>query len=168
MNDYSPRTSDALVSGTRCSIPPQSPLSAIAAPPESMYNDPEVNQTSWGLIMDNDQYTSITLGSGHVCRRSASSLVEASPCVQVERNKRTVLPARVLHFDMDPPVPLKESPNKYWVLEKHSIASMATYQFGDERITKVAKACSSCRAWRTFLHLSTDLLRCGYSPAFGV
>ncbi|KAI0653383.1 hypothetical protein C8Q70DRAFT_1059376 [Cubamyces menziesii] len=76
------------------------------------------------------------LGGGHVRRRSVSSLVEASPCVQVERNKRTALPGRVLQFDMEPPAPAKESPNKSRLVEKPSIASTSSYQFGGERMIK--------------------------------
>ncbi|KAH9896427.1 hypothetical protein C8Q73DRAFT_788785 [Cubamyces lactineus] len=76
------------------------------------------------------------LGGGHVRRRSVSSLVEASPCVQVERNKRAALPGRVLQFDMDLPAPATESPNKSRLTEKPSIASTSSYQFGGERMIK--------------------------------
>ena len=62
--------------------------------------------------------------------------MEASPCVQVERNKRTALPGRVLQFDMEPPAPAKESPNKSRLVEKPSIASTSSYQFGGERMIK--------------------------------
>ncbi|KAI0354136.1 hypothetical protein OH77DRAFT_1405859 [Trametes cingulata] len=74
------------------------------------------------------------LGGGHVRRRSVSSLVDASPCVRVERNKQTALPGRVLKFDMEPPA--KESPNKARLVEKPSIASTSSYQFGGERMIK--------------------------------
>ncbi|KAI9060404.1 hypothetical protein FKP32DRAFT_1595485 [Trametes sanguinea] len=74
------------------------------------------------------------LGGGHVRRRSVSSLVEASPCVRVERNKQTALPGRVLQFDMEPPA--QDSPNKSRLIEKPSIASTSSYQFGGERMIK--------------------------------
>ncbi|KAI0635339.1 hypothetical protein C8Q77DRAFT_1054820 [Trametes polyzona] len=74
------------------------------------------------------------LGGGHVRRRSVSSLVDASPCVRMERNKHTALPGRVLQFDLEPPA--KESPKKNTLMEKPSIASTSSYQFGGERMIK--------------------------------
>ncbi|KAI8973078.1 hypothetical protein BD414DRAFT_447875 [Trametes punicea] len=74
------------------------------------------------------------LGGGHVRRRSVGSLVEASPCVRVERNKQTALSGRVLQFESEPPA--KDSPNKSRLIEKPSIASTSSYQFGGERMIK--------------------------------
>ncbi|CDO70210.1 hypothetical protein BN946_scf184942.g10 [Trametes cinnabarina] len=74
------------------------------------------------------------LGGGHVRRLSVSSLVEASPCVRVERNKHATLPGRVLQFDMERAA--EDSPNKSRLIEKPSIASTSSYQFGGERMIK--------------------------------
>lgn len=80
------------------------------------------------------------LGGGHVRRRSVGSMIEASPCVRVERRKNIL---------MDPPETLfnrlqnarpddYESPEKSRVIEaKPSIASTVnSFKFGDERMIR--------------------------------
>ncbi|KAH7918158.1 hypothetical protein BV22DRAFT_1200072 [Leucogyrophana mollusca] len=76
------------------------------------------------------------LGGGHVRRRSVGSMIEASPCVRVEKRK---------HIDGEPHFRLKgeldepyDSPNKARTLEaKPSIASTArSFMFGDERMIR--------------------------------
>ncbi|RPD56493.1 hypothetical protein L226DRAFT_550932 [Lentinus tigrinus ALCF2SS1-7] len=74
------------------------------------------------------------LGGGHVRRRSISSLVEASPCVRMERIRHAALPGRVLQFEAEPP--LKESPKEPRLLAQPSIASTSSVQFGGERMIK--------------------------------
>ncbi|KAI0692931.1 hypothetical protein C8T65DRAFT_711302 [Cerioporus squamosus] len=74
------------------------------------------------------------LGGGHVRRRSISSVVEASPCVRMERNRRAALPGRVLQFEAEPP--LRESPKEPRLLAQPSIASTSSFQFGGERMIK--------------------------------
>ncbi|OJT03398.1 hypothetical protein TRAPUB_5996, partial [Trametes pubescens] len=74
------------------------------------------------------------LGGGHVHRRSVYSMVDASPCVRVERIKHTAPSGRVLQFDLEPPA--KESPKMATLTEKPSITSTSSYQFGGERMIK--------------------------------
>ena len=76
------------------------------------------------------------LGGGHVRRRSVSSLVDASPCVRIEK-KHTALSGRVLQFDAEPPV--NDSPKKPRLLAQPSIASTSSFQFGGERMIKARK-----------------------------
>ncbi|KAI0077491.1 hypothetical protein K474DRAFT_1077009 [Panus rudis PR-1116 ss-1] len=90
--------------------------------------------------------TMITMiGGGHVRRRSVDSLIEASPCVKMgmEKRKQTLQNVgRVLRFDdipePVPPIPEeKDTPAKVTrLLEKPSIASTSSYQFGGERMIK--------------------------------
>jgi serine/arginine repetitive matrix protein 2 len=72
------------------------------------------------------------LGGGHVRRRSIRSLVEASPCVRIEKRKHSAAIQGIQiykgeddHYD---------SPNKARIVEKPSIASTSSYQFGGERM----------------------------------
>ena len=75
------------------------------------------------------------LGGGHVRRRSVSSLVDASPCVRMEkRHAATALPGRVLQFEMNPPT--RESPKEPRLAAQPSIASTSSFQFGGERMIK--------------------------------
>lgn len=91
------------------------------------------------------------LGGGHVRRRSVHSLIDGSPCVDLERKERkkhTALQhlSRVLQFDQgadELPSNVvdqfsKFSPEKV-VLPKPSIASTSSYQFGSEHMIKVGQ-----------------------------
>jgi len=64
------------------------------------------------------------LGGGHVRRRSISSAMNASPCARIE--KRRYLGARKK----------TESPKETFIVEKPSISSTASIQFGGERMIK--------------------------------
>ncbi|KAH9913689.1 uncharacterized protein BXZ73DRAFT_81864 [Epithele typhae] len=75
------------------------------------------------------------LGGGHVRRRSVASVVDASPCVRVEK-RHAGLPGRALQFDMIQP-PVRESPKSASrLVAQPSIASTSSFQFGDERMIK--------------------------------
>ena len=74
------------------------------------------------------------LGGGHVRRRSIRSLVEASPCVRVEKRKHSVAQGIQIYKDQDD---LYDSPNKARIVEKPSIAS--SHQFGGERMIKAQR-----------------------------
>ncbi|PPQ88933.1 hypothetical protein CVT25_005271 [Psilocybe cyanescens] len=65
--------------------------------------------------MKNDDTMISILGGGHVRRRSVGSIIEASPCRQFRAN---------------------ESPNKSRIVEKPSIASTSSFQFGGELMIK--------------------------------
>ena len=67
------------------------------------------------------------LGGGHVRRRRAvGSILEASPCVRVEKRKHS----GIQH------VGRYESPHKARIVEKPSIASTSSFQFGGERMIR--------------------------------
>jgi len=76
------------------------------------------------------------LGGGHVRRRSVGSIIEASPCVRVEKRKHSL-------FQGAQPVKLYDagydSPNKARIIEKPSIASASSYKFGGERMIKAQR-----------------------------
>ena len=71
------------------------------------------------------------LGGGHVRRRSIGSLIEASPCVRVEKRKHSAIREIQMYKGHDNPY---ESPNKARIVEKPSISSTSSYQFGGERM----------------------------------
>ncbi|KAF8148662.1 hypothetical protein B0H34DRAFT_802878 [Crassisporium funariophilum] len=73
------------------------------------------------------------LGGGHVRRRSVGSIIEASPCVRVEKRKHSAVQGMKMYKGYDNPY---ESPNKARIVEKPSIASTSSYQFGGERMIK--------------------------------
>src|SRR6188768_19790 len=66
------------------------------------------------------------LGGGHVRRLSVGSIIEASPCVRVEKRKHS----GIQH------VGRYESPHKARIVEKPSIASTSSFQFGGERMIR--------------------------------
>jgi len=66
------------------------------------------------------------LGGGHVRRRAVGSIIEASPCVRVEKRKHSGI-QRVGRY---------ESPHKARIVEKPSIASASSFQFGGERMIR--------------------------------
>ena len=72
------------------------------------------------------------LGGGHVRRRSIQS-VEASPCVRVEKRKHSAAHGVQIYNSQDDPYDL---PNKARIVEKPSIASTSSYQFGGELMIK--------------------------------
>ncbi|KAF8867965.1 hypothetical protein CPB84DRAFT_1810241 [Gymnopilus junonius] len=68
------------------------------------------------------------LGGGHVRRRSVGSIIEASPCVRVEKRKHSA-------FQNVKTQEHYESPNNARIVEKPSIASTSS-QFGGERMIR--------------------------------
>ena len=80
------------------------------------------------------------LGGGHVCHQSMDSVVDASPCVQVEKRKHSEL--RGIGFGLDEFGAFGDSPNKARIVDKPSIAStsltssMSSFAFGDEHMIK--------------------------------
>ena len=75
------------------------------------------------------------LGGGHVRRRSIRSLVEASPCVRIEKRKHSAAQEIQIYNGQDD----YDSPNKARIVEKPSIASTSSYQFGGERMIKAQR-----------------------------
>ena len=65
------------------------------------------------------------LGGGHVQSHSISSAMDASPCALIEKQKHSAARKKV------------ESRNKAFVIEKSSISSTTSIQFGGERMIKV-------------------------------
>ena len=65
-----------------------------------------------------------------------SSLVEASPCVRMERKQHNGPPGRMLQFgQMESPA--KDTPGKASrLIAQPSIASASSFQFGGERMIK--------------------------------
>lgn len=74
------------------------------------------------------------LGGGHVRRRSVGSMIEASPCVRIEKRKHTTFRGANKHEE-----PYQDSPNKARIIEKPSIASTSSYKFGGERMIKAQR-----------------------------
>jgi len=80
------------------------------------------------------------LGGGHVRRRSMDSVVDASPCVRVEKRKFSEV--RGMNFGLDEFGTFRESPNKARIVEKPSIASTSSasdFAFGGERMIKARR-----------------------------
>lgn len=69
------------------------------------------------------------LGGGHVRRLSVASVIDASPCVRVEKKKHTELPQQ----QTTPQDPLMEAR----ITEKPSIAS--SYKFGGDRMIRAQR-----------------------------
>ena len=78
------------------------------------------------------------LGGGHVRRRSVTSMIGASPCIQAERRKNILdnPPETVFSRIKNAHLEDHESPEILRVIEtKPSIASTAnSFKFGDERM----------------------------------
>ncbi|PPQ91217.1 hypothetical protein CVT25_001175 [Psilocybe cyanescens] len=85
-------------------------------------------------MKDDDTMISM-LGGGHVRRRSVGSIIEASPCVRVEKRKHSAVQGQALHMYKGN-LEQYESPNKARIVEKPSIASTSSFQFGGERMIK--------------------------------
>ena len=73
------------------------------------------------------------LGGGHVRRCSIGSIMEASPCVRVEKRKHALFSDTQTKKGYDSHY---DSSNKARIVEKPSIASTSSYQFGGERMIK--------------------------------
>lgn len=80
------------------------------------------------------------LGGGHVRRRSVTSMIGASPCIQVERRKNILAnpPETVFNRIKNAHSEDHESPEISRVIEtKPSIASTTnSFKFGDERMIR--------------------------------
>ncbi|CCM05311.1 uncharacterized protein FIBRA_07525 [Fibroporia radiculosa] len=88
-----------------------------------------------------DDDTMITmLDGGHVRRLSVNSMIGGSPCARVGKMRRPVgqLPQAVLQFQQED-VSSVDSPNKSRLIEKPSIASTSSQQFGGERMIMARK-----------------------------
>jgi hypothetical protein len=78
------------------------------------------------------------IGGGHVRRQSVGSMIEASPCVRMDKKRNHRRTARMIFqgiqqakTDIQP----IELPSKNKTIElKPSIASTSSYQFGGERM----------------------------------
>ncbi|KAF9560634.1 hypothetical protein CPC08DRAFT_466596 [Agrocybe pediades] len=80
------------------------------------------------------------LGGGHVRRQSVGSIIEASPCVRVEKRKHSaVLHGLRLVNGKDTDYNNVESPSKARIVEKPSIASTSSLHFGGDRMIKAQR-----------------------------
>ncbi|EMD32355.1 hypothetical protein CERSUDRAFT_108803 [Gelatoporia subvermispora B] len=79
------------------------------------------------------------LGGGHVRRRSIGSMIEASPCVRREKRHTSVRASPVVMQVTAEEPPVQDSPKDARLIEKPSIASTSSYQFGDERMIMARK-----------------------------
>ena len=75
-------------------------------------------------------------GAGHVCGRSLVSAMEASPCIRIEKRKYSAIQAAKAFKNGEH----LESPNKARIVEKPPIASVSSFQFGDDRIIRHNRA----------------------------
>lgn len=73
------------------------------------------------------------LGGGRVRRRSIDSMMEASPCIRVEKRKHSMIQNVKGQKDY------YDYPNKARIVEKPSIASTSSYQFGGERMIRAQR-----------------------------
>jgi serine/arginine repetitive matrix protein 2 len=73
------------------------------------------------------------LGGGHVRRLSLVFLMDASPCVCIEKRKQCAVQEAKAFKNVE----RHESPNKARVVEKPSIAS--SFQFGGKRMIKAQR-----------------------------
>lgn len=71
---------------------------------------------------------------GHVRRRSIDSIIDASPCVRMERRIQTGG-----HSEKADSVAQLPSVGKTLLVEKPSIASTSSFKFGSERMIKAKK-----------------------------
>ncbi|KAJ8520630.1 hypothetical protein ONZ45_g2582 [Pleurotus djamor] len=94
-------------------LPPHQfrPLSMFSV--NSVHSPPREDETMISMI-----------GGGHVRRGSVGSMIQASPCVRIGRKKK-----QNLEYDGD----AVQQPR---IMEKPSIASTSSYQFGGERMIK--------------------------------
>ena len=74
------------------------------------------------------------LGGGHVRHCSVASIIEALPCVRVEKRKQSALEA----FQAQK-VALHGSPNNTRIVEKPSIDSASSYKFRGECMIRVQR-----------------------------
>ncbi|KAH0838886.1 hypothetical protein J3R83DRAFT_7313 [Lanmaoa asiatica] len=115
-------------SGDTATKPPRyRPISSLSIP--SVHSPPKEDDTMISM-----------LGGGHVRRRSVTSMIGASPCIQAERRKNILAnpPETVFSRIKNPHPEDHESPKISRVIEtKPSIASTAnSFKFGDERMIR--------------------------------
>ncbi|KAL4261714.1 hypothetical protein AB1N83_006845 [Pleurotus pulmonarius] len=84
-----------------------------------------VRSTDRGPSREDDTMISM-IGGGHVRRQSISSVIDGSPCVRMGRKKK----------DLNS---VYDSPGQARIVEKPSIASTSSYQFGGERMIKAQR-----------------------------
>ncbi|TFK19266.1 hypothetical protein FA15DRAFT_709141 [Coprinopsis marcescibilis] len=114
------------------------PLSIISN--ESMHSPAKEDDTMISMI-----------GGGHVRRRSIGSMIDASPCVRIEKRRpRQRTTARMVYHGTQlvrvdakgNELELAPSPKKQkmaTLVEKPSIASTSSFQFGDDRMIKAQR-----------------------------
>ncbi|KAF8872637.1 hypothetical protein BD779DRAFT_1572174 [Infundibulicybe gibba] len=86
-------------------------------------------------MKENDTMISM-LGGGHVRRRSVSSIIDASPCVRVEKRKHSMFQdVQRKGYGAQ----YADSPNKARIIEKPSIASTSSSKFGGERMIRAQR-----------------------------
>ena len=74
------------------------------------------------------------LGGGHVRRQSIGSVIEASPCVRVEKRKQSALEVFAARK-----AALRNSPNEARIVVKPSIDSRTPHKFGGERMIRAQR-----------------------------
>lgn len=82
------------------------------------------------------------LGGGHVRRRSIGSVFEGSPCVRAEKRMHDGYLQHIHHrtpSDEDYNYSADASPNVARIIEKPSMASTQSYQFGGERMERARR-----------------------------
>lgn len=94
-----------------------------------------VSQFSTQLFVSNHLFQ--MLGGGHVRRRSVASVIDASPCVRVEKKKQSTFDK--LQQRKAGTNTFRDSPNEARIVEKPSIASTTSYKFGGERMIRAQK-----------------------------
>ena len=75
------------------------------------------------------------LGGGHVRRCSLVSLMDASPCVHIEKRKYSSIQEAKAFKNVE----RHESPDEARIVEQSSIASVSSFQFGDDRMIMAQK-----------------------------
>ncbi|CAA7271227.1 unnamed protein product [Cyclocybe aegerita] len=124
---YRQSSSEDSVFGDDCSHPPGGLLPPHQFRPLSVMSDSSVHSPP----KEDDTMISM-LGGGHVRRRSVGSIVEASPCVRVEKRKYSAFQELNMYKKQNQ----YESPSKARIVEKPSIASTTSFHFGGERMIK--------------------------------
>ncbi len=72
------------------------------------------------------------LGGGHACQRPIGSIVEALPCVQIEKRKHANGQDCKVYKN-------NQSPSKARIVEKPLISSTSSFQFGGERMIRAQR-----------------------------
>jgi len=79
------------------------------------------------------------LGGGHVRRQSMQSVVEASPCIRIEKRKHYDIQGTIRGIRVKDVEEYRETPSKARIIEKPSIASaspISDFSFGEESMIK--------------------------------